>query len=93
VAMTNNGLSKLAEEAGEMLQIVGKLLQYPYHQASQYPGVHPDGTHLRTRLTEEMADLMAALEFVADKMQLDVEAIDKRACYKVVLFRQWDSEL
>jgi len=91
VAMTNNGLSKLTEESGELLQIVGKLLQYPKLQLTTDDRLlHPDGTNLRHRLQEEMADVIAALEFVANKLELDTEAIDKRACRKVELFRQWD---
>jgi len=92
VAMTNNGLSKLTEEAGEMLQIVGKLLQYPKLQLTTDDRLlHPDGSNLRHRLQEEMADVIAAMEFVSNKLQLDTEAIDKRACEKVERFRQWDA--
>ena len=92
MAMTNNGLSKLTEEAGEMLQIVGKLLQYPKLQLTTDDRLlHPDGSNLRHRLQEEMADVIAAMEFVSNKLQLDTEAIDKRACEKVERFRQWDA--
>ena len=51
------GLSKLSEECGELIQVIGKIAAYP-------DSPHPDGSDLRQRLMEEMADVAAAIEFV-----------------------------
>ena len=49
------GLAKIAEEAGEVLQVIGKLLAYP-------DGQFPDGTDLRWALTIEYAVKENALQ-------------------------------
>lgn len=47
------GVSKLIEEAGEVIQVCGKLIQTSgAHQ-------HRDGSNLKERLEDEIADLMA----------------------------------
>lgn len=92
MSMQQGGLAKLTEETGELQQVVGKLLQYPYHQTPGYPGIHPDGTHLRTRLLDEMADVYAALDFVIEKLELDKQQIESRRNAKRILFRTWDAE-
>lgn len=84
MAMSNSGLAKLAEECGELLQVVGKKLAYP-------EGDHPDGVGpLDERMQEEMADVMAAILFTANKLKLDVEAIGNRMETKIALFEKWD---
>ena len=55
------GLSKLAEEAGEVLQVIGKIMGAHGRQT------YYDGSNLRERLLEEGADLMAALVFVIER--------------------------
>lgn len=100
MAMTNNGLSKLVEEIGELGQVAGKMLQYPalMHDVQVMANVsgeggfakHPDGTNLRLRLQEELADVMAAARFVMVKLDLDVTAVFQRQCAKESLFNQWD---
>ena len=85
--MAHNGLAKLAEELGECSQIVGKLLAYP-------DGNHPDGNGgLHSRLEDEIADVIAASWFVANKLRLTADRIDDRAASKLNLFHQWDKEL
>lgn len=78
-----NGLSKLVEEAGEVLQVVGKLMGTGGTRA------HWDGTDLYLRIQEEVADLMAAAEFFASK-NLDLPAVEERKRKKLDLFHQWD---
>jgi NTP pyrophosphatase (non-canonical NTP hydrolase) len=90
--MMQNGLAKLIEECGEVLQIAGKLVQYPHLQQPGTDELHPDGTHLRTELQNEMADVIAAFEFVAQRLQLSNEVIDGRVSRKVALFELWDRE-
>jgi len=92
--MTNNGLSKLTEELGEVQQIVGKMLQYPYLQKGyECEKLHPDGTHLRTRLEQELGDVLAAITFVTKKLKLDEIAIEKRWIDKIQVFNIWDEEM
>lgn len=87
MTMSNNGLSKLVEECGEVLQIAGKLLAYP-------DGKHPDGKgNLNERLQDEMADLLAAIQFVCEAKGLDRRwAIHHREAEKLATFRAWHAD-
>jgi len=86
MAMALNGLAKLTEEFGEVLQVVGKLQNYP-------GGKHPDGKgNLFLRLEEEIADAKAAIDFVIDSLQLNHRNIDARAEIKLELFQKWHKE-
>jgi len=86
VPMLHGGLAKLAEECGEVVQVVGKRLQYPL-------GDHPDGQgDLRARLEDEIADAMAACEFVVEKQGMNSQRIRERVARKLALFRAWDRE-
>lgn len=88
MTMTANGLAKLIEECGELLQVAGKKLAY-YHT-----NVHPDGEGpLDVRLADEIADVMAACAFVRAHM-LDIDLnrrIDRRRSDKFMLFQTWHS--
>lgn len=77
------GLSKLIEEAGEVLQIVGKLI------ATGGEVAHWDGSNLRDRFIEELADLQAACAFVAEVNGLDSEQLRERTRKKLEQFRTW----
>ena len=77
------GLAKLVEEAGELLQVAGKLMAYPYDS------FHPDGTNLHTRLQEELADLQAAINFVVNHNRL---LIDDRVKHKMQRLEHWRKE-
>jgi NTP pyrophosphatase (non-canonical NTP hydrolase) len=103
--MRENGLVKLSEEAAEVVQVAQKLIQYPALQlpmsavvhgaAEAYAklnGLHPDGTDLRARLQEEIGDMLAAADFVMNKLKLDFNAIAARKAMKLKLFHQWDNE-
>lgn len=85
--MREQGRAKLTEECGELLQVLGKILQYPDTNN------HPDGAgSLRQRLESEMGDVLAAIDFTIHKMQLDSRWIGSRHYEKLMLFKQWDSE-
>lgn len=77
------GISKLIEEAGEVSQVCGKILGTG--------GVveHWDGTNLKTRLEEELADLTAAIAFVVARNNLDFLAVQQRASKKLTTFGEW----
>ena len=80
------GLSKLIEESGEVSQVCGKILGTGGEEA------HWDGTNLRTRLEEELADLMAACLFVIQHNRLDEDKIGERVAKKFLTFEKWHEE-
>jgi len=77
------GISKLIEEAGEVQQVCGKLI------ATGGVEEHWDGSNLRARLEEEVADLTAALAFVGQVNNLDIHRVEVRAAEKLELFHKW----
>ena len=80
-----SGLSKLNEECGEVIQIVGKIL------GTKGETTHFGGSDLRVRLEEELADLLAAIDFFCENNVLsgDPLAIAKRRQAKLARFREW----
>lgn len=85
------GLLKLTEECGELVQVASKLASYPRLVFAMF-AKHPDGTVLRERLQDEMGDVLAAIQFVTEKLTLDSDTIDARKFRKLSRFRQWDTE-
>lgn len=82
--MKNQGRSKLTEECGELIQVLGKIDAYGV-------GKHPDGLkNLGERLVDEIADVEAAIAFVKYKMKLDGKKIKKRKQVKLELYHKWD---
>lgn len=77
------GISKLVEEAGELLQVAGKLM------GARGQIQHWDGTNLRERLQDELGDLLAAVGFVIRFCDLDDTVIEKRRVKKRALFEHW----
>ncbi|HYW90990.1 MAG TPA: hypothetical protein VFA95_00765 [Gammaproteobacteria bacterium] len=82
MSTTANGLAKLVEECGELQQIAGKALVRMDRESAG-----PAGS-LRTRLQEEMADMLAAADFVAETLVLDREQIGARRLAKLHKFRE-----
>ena len=81
-----NGLSKLIEECGELIQVAGKII------GLGDAGDHWDGTNLRQRLEEEIADVRAATMYVMAKWELDALDIGHRTGAKLRLFQDWNKE-
>lgn len=81
------GLAKLAEECGELLQVLGKIIAYPD------TAVHPDGTLLNERIMEELGDVRAAMIFFAEQNGISKASIHARAEYKLARFRYWDERI
>ncbi len=77
------GLSRLAEEAGEVIQVVGKLI------GSHGENGHWDGSDLRDLMWTELADLQAAISFVIDKNDLDWAMINERRESKRARYERW----
>lgn len=84
--MRENGLAKLIEECGELLQIAGKMVQYPELQHEGYTP-HPSGYNLRGRLEEEIGDVIASVYYVIDELNLSNRAVEKRVEQKLSLFK------
>ncbi len=88
--MSNDGLNKLIEESGELQQVLGKWLAYPDHIDKCH---HPDGGKpLLERFVEEAGDVIAAINFVAQKKAINPTWINRRASEKLKLFEKWDEE-
>jgi NTP pyrophosphatase (non-canonical NTP hydrolase) len=82
------GLAKLAEESGEVVQVIAKLIA-----VNGDPAAHWEGSDLRERLIEEIGDLQAAISFVGGEMTHAERAqITERARDKLNLFRRWHYE-
>ncbi len=80
------GLAKLNEEAGEVVQIIGKLMM------TYGAPAHWDGTDLKQRLQDEVADLAAAVDFVIMHCGFDEAACVTRAAAKLKLFEEWHAQ-
>lgn len=80
------GLAKVVEECGELMQVLGKLI------ATNGETVHYDGSDLRERVMEELADLDAAMIFFTVYNGLDHLGMEKRSEQKLDLFTQWHTE-
>lgn len=80
------GASKVIEEMGELLQVLGKLV------AIRGQADHWDGSDLTARLHEEIADVEAALAFFVRANGLDANLIGQRQGEKVMRFWQWQTE-
>jgi NTP pyrophosphatase (non-canonical NTP hydrolase) len=78
------GIAKLAEECGEVIQVIGKLI------ATGGRTDHWSGLDLRVALEDEIADLRAAIAFVAAHNEtLNVDRINGRVFRKTELFEEW----
>lgn len=82
------GLAKLNEESGELVQVIGKLMM------THGDRKHWEGTDLRQRLIEEMADQAGAIGFVSDHVLTAEEwrAFMERMRQKRALFEKWHAE-
>lgn len=79
------GVAKLAEEAGEIAQVVGKLI------ATEGWAEHWDGSNLHDRLVEEVGDMLAAIQYFGWANE-NMAAIEARAGEKWERFRRWHDE-
>lgn len=81
------GLSKLNEECGEVVQVVGKLMQ---------TGGNPEhwSGNLRTMLMDEIADVLAAINFVVENNLTyeEIQQIAERTRVKAEKFDTWHKE-
>ncbi len=80
------GISKLIEECGEAVQVCGKLL------GSSGEINHWDGSNLKTRLEDELGDLLAAIDFVIDHCGLNSAYVLTRMQRKRERFEKWHED-
>ena len=77
-------LALLAEECGEVVQMVGKILRHGYNSK------HPDtGEMNRTLLENEIGDLFAAIELMLKAEDLYKPSIIDAAAAKLAKVDQW----
>ncbi|HRO59859.1 MAG TPA: hypothetical protein PKZ27_02905 [Rhodocyclaceae bacterium] len=78
-------LAMLAEECGEVVQIVGKILRHGYGSC------HPDNPHLPNRrmLEKEAGDLYAVLELMLSEGDIHSCAISDHTMAKQNAFEKW----
>jgi hypothetical protein len=81
------GTSKLLEEMGELQQVLGKLV------GSHGETAHYDGSDLRRRMVEELADVQAAIAFFQRNLTSDENnQLFVRYTRKLELFDKWHEE-
>lgn len=86
MTMANNGLAKLIEELGELLQVSGKILAFGIDE-------HPDGNgNLLTRFEKETGDVLAAIALVVETYNVNIDNIMHRAGNKLDLFEKWHAD-
>lgn len=88
MTMAAAGVAKLIEECGELQQVLGKKLAW---WDTDEP--HWDGSVLNDRLVEEMGDVLAAVNLVANQLGLNHGSIYARMTAKSTLFQRWQVEL
>lgn len=82
--LEHDGLVKLTEECGELIQAAMKRIACP-------DDIHWDGSDLKARLEDEIADVRAACFVVSVNFGLDEERIADRMQYKKSLFTYWNN--
>ena len=82
------GTSKVLEEMGELAQVLGKLI------GNGGMTDHFDGSDLRQRLIEELADTAAAIDFFTSENLTTIEQVKISARFqeKLQWFRQWQEK-
>lgn len=77
-------LGKLSEECGELSSVVARCLIQGIHER------HPvTGKQNVEWLKEEIADVLANISLVAERFQLDMDAVQVRSDRKVQQLREW----
>jgi NTP pyrophosphatase (non-canonical NTP hydrolase) len=77
------GMGKVIEEAGEVLQLCGKIMSI--RGATTYF----NGEDLRKELQDELGDLLASVKFLIEENKLDRNAIETRAISKGRKYADW----
>jgi NTP pyrophosphatase (non-canonical NTP hydrolase) len=76
------------EECAEVTQAISKIFRFGFD--SRWP---EDGIDNRSRLTEEIGDLMAMIKLMGDNNIVDIDEIAKAAERKITKLKTWSSIL
>lgn len=79
-------LACLAEECGEVIQSVGKILRHGYADYSPFDPTHTDN---RKMLEKELGDLRYWMVEMCNKGDVSKEAVHHNADLKAVRVKQW----
>ena len=79
-------LAILAEEMGEAIQVIGKILRHGYE--SRNP-LDKDSVSNRTCLEREMGDVLTALWILEEAMDIDSDEIGSHAVVKRIKIKRW----
>lgn len=79
------GAAKIVEEAGEVMQLIGKLMAFPN-------GDYPDGTDVLAELTDELGDLKAAIDYFCEHAEIENKVATRRHA-KIMRFRGWHASV
>lgn len=85
--LEKQGLVKLVEECGELIQIASKKMTRMDSDA------HWDNAgSISSRMEDEIADVFAAATIVMENFNLNRERVSERADAKIKLFQTWMTE-
>ncbi len=79
-------LACLAEECGEVIQVIGKILRHGYADCNPNNPTHTDN---RKDLEKELGDLIYWVNDMCNKGDVSRDGIDKNAVLKSVRVKQW----
>ena len=83
-------LALLAEEAGEMIQAIGKVLRHGYDRYNTLlPSTSPSNVSNRVSLERECADVLHAMKRLCEARDLDEETIHEREKIKALTVRKY----
>ena len=86
MGLVRQGANKVQEECGELLQALAK-------REAVGPGKrHWDGSLVDRRVEEEMADVLAAIQYAAERMGLNQKLIAARMEKKYALYCKWERD-
>jgi len=77
-------LSIAQEECGEVVVAISKIFRFGFD--SRWP---EGGVDNRTRLTEELGDLMAMVKLMSENDIVDIEEVSKAAERKITKLKTW----
>ena len=81
-------LSIAQEECGEVVVAISKIFRFGFD--SRWP---EGGIDNRTRLTEELGDLMAMVKLMSDNNIIDIDEVSKASERKITKLKTWSSIL
>ena len=81
-------LSIAQEECGEVIVAISKIFRFGFE--SRWP---EDGINNRSRLVEEVGDLVAMIKLMGDNNIIDIDEVAKAAERKITKLKTWSSIL